>query len=307
MKAVSTGLLDDLFGIKRVGRGKAQQAEVEIKGALGAATLDMKLQTKLDPDVRLNGGKALGMVGEAPVIVQNQVGKGQAIMLNCQLLVPKPDDQQAANVRTLLAALYGVAKTTPAIRVSSPDGQPLMATETRVWRNGNALVFGLWRQMKNTWFSPTGGTTAGAPVAAKIQLPAKLHVYDLRSGKYLGQTDSLSTRLRWGRANFFLALPYPLKGLKVAVNTAAPKRGQSVTATVSLPLPAPAKEMLTAYVQLFTPGNEQPLWGRWVAVLKNGQAQVQVPVAFNDAPGTWRIKATEPFSKLSAEASWKVP
>lgn len=129
---------------------------------------------------------------------------------------------------------------------------------------------------------------------------------DLRSGKYLGATKSLDTRLRWGRAAFYLASPYQLKGLTVTLDSAAPRRGQTVTATVALPVPARAREKQAVYVQVFTPANDQPLWGRYVEVLQGGKAQLQVPVAYNDAPGTWRLKATEPFSRLSAEASWKV-
>ena len=139
-----------------------------------------------------------------------------------------------------------------------------------------------------------------------MTLPGQYHVYDLRNGKYLGTPRSFDTKLRWGRASFFLASPYPLKGMKVALDSSTPKRGQTVTATVSLPLPAQAKEKQTVYVQVFTPAGDQPLWGRSVAVLKNGRAQVQVPVAYNDAAGQWRLKATEPFSRMSAEATWKV-
>lgn len=306
MKAVTPGLLDDVFGITRQGRGKAQPVDLDLKGPLGSDALDMKLQTRIDPDIRAGSAKPLAMAGEVPVGLVNQCGKGQAILLNFQLLAPKEDDQQAANVRALLAALYRLGQTQPAIAVSSPDGQPVIGTETRVWRNGEALVFGVWKQMRNAWFSPSSGTEAGAPVAAKISLPKAYHIYDLRSGKYLGTSKSFETKLRWGRASFFLALPYQLKTMKVAVSAPAAKRGQPVTATISLDLPAQAKEKLTAYVQVFTPGNEQPLWGRYVKVLDGGKAQVQVPVAYNDAPGQWRIKATEPFSKLSGEASWKV-
>ena len=154
LKAVPAGLLDDVFGIRRQGRGKAQQTEVALKGVLGATPLDMKLQTRIDPDIRANGAKALGAVGDVPVGLVNQFGKGQAVLLNFQLVTAKEEDQQAADMRQLLAALYRFGKTQPPVGVASPDGAPLPATETRVWRDGDALVFGMWRQMRNAWFSP---------------------------------------------------------------------------------------------------------------------------------------------------------
>jgi hypothetical protein len=164
----------------------------------------------------------------------------------------------------------------------------------------------MWRQMRSAWFSPKSGTTAGEPVAARVTLPRSYHIYDLRSGKYLGTPRSFDTKLRWGRAAFYLASPYQLKGLKVALSSARPKPGEAVTATISLPVPARDKAKQAVYVEVFTPDGEQPLWGRYVKMLEGGKAQVQVPVAYNDTPGTWRVKATEPFSRLSAEASWKV-
>lgn len=306
VKAVTPGLLDDVFGIKRQGRGKAQPADLELKGALGNETLDLKLATRVDPGVRADSAKALCMAGDVPVGLVNQFGKGKAILLNFQLQTPKEADEGATGARDVLAALYRFAGTHAPLQVASPSGGALPSTETRFWRNGDALVFGVWRQMKNAWFGPKSGTIAGEPVPARVTMRGAMHVYDLRNGKYLGQPRSFDTKLRWGRPSFYLALPYKLQGLKVAVDTAAPKRGQAVTATVTLPLPAKAKEKPTVYVEVFTPSGDQPLWGRCVKVLTGGKAQVQVPVAYNDAPGTWRVKATEPFSRLSAEASWKV-
>ena len=88
--------------------------------------------------------------------------------------------------------------------------------------------------------------------------------------------------------------------------SAAPQRGQRVTATITLPVPSGAEEKQAVYVEVFTPSGDQPLWGRYVRILEGGKAQVQIPVACNDAPGEWRVRATETFSHLSSEASWKV-
>lgn len=311
LKAVTPGLLDDVFGITRQGRGNAKQVDLDLKGVLGNQTLDLKLQTRMDPDVSLGSGEAgasphaLAMQGDVPIGVIHPLGKGQAILLNCQLMAPKEESEQAADVRTLLAALYKAGGTQPLLTVASPKGQPLVATETRVWRNGDALVFGIWRQMRNAWFGPTSGTIAGPPVPARITFPRPYVVYDLRSGKCLGRVSALDTKLRWGRASFFLALPYQPKTLTVALGGATPQAGKPVTATIKLDVPAQAKGKHAVYVQVFAPAGDSPLWGRQVVLLKNGQATVQFPVAYNDQPGQWKIKATELFSKLTAEASWK--
>lgn len=308
MKAVMPGLLDDVFGIQRIGRGKAQAAEITLQGHLGNAKLDLKLQTKIDPDIRLQGGTALASINETPVLIFHRVGQGQAILLNFSLLAMRDEkDEQGRQMRALLGALYRVAKTQLPVGVSSPQGEPLFATETRVWRNGESLIFGVWRQMRNAWFAPKAGTKAGEPVPARLTLPQSYHVYDLRHGKYLGTPRSWETKLRWGRPNFYLATPYPIKGLKITVKEPQPRRGQIVTATISLPVPASAQLRHAVYIQLFTPTGEQPLWGRYVRILQGGRAQVQLPIAYNDPAGIWRLRATELFSRQSAEATWKLP
>ena len=91
---------------------------------------------------------------------------------------------------------------------------------------------------------------------------------------------------------------------RVTTTTDFVERGDKLAGLVSTRGTLPA-----VCVEVFTPdGNQplQPLWGRSASVLKGGQAQVQVPVAYNDPPGQWRIKATELLSQLSVEAQWTV-
>lgn len=238
-------------------------------------------------------------------MIVNPVGKGRAILLNFQLVTIAPQDAAATAARKLLQFLYDVAEARSAIAVASPDGDPLPTTETRVWRNGDALVFGLWRQMRNVWFGKKD-TVAGEPVPARVALSAPRHVYDLRGRKHLGRVDRVDTRLRWGRASFFLAAPYEIGPLKVALSSPSPRAGETVTASITLGIPAGAKERYAVWVEVADPLGQRPLWGRQVALLEQGRGQVQFPVAHNDAPGAWRLTATELFSNQSAAASWTV-
>ncbi|HHX42052.1 MAG TPA: hypothetical protein GX715_19015 [Armatimonadetes bacterium] len=175
-----------------------------------------------------------------------------------------------------------------------------------MWRNGDALVFGLWRQMQCAWFGPKTGTIAGKPVPARVTLPEPRHVYDLRAGKYLGKVDRIDTRLRWGRASFYLALPYPIRGVDLSLSQSAPAPGTTLYATVRLNIPAGARERHAACVKVFDPEGREMLWGQQVVILENGTGRVSIPIAYNDTPGKWRVRATELFSGHTAEASWTV-
>ncbi|MEN6640901.1 MAG: beta-galactosidase [Armatimonadia bacterium] len=306
-KPVSPASMDELFGIERPGRGKAKTTAVKLSGMLGGQKLDVELpQVRVDLDVKATTAQPLGTVEGVPVGLVNKVGKGQAILLNFQIETPKADDPATAKVRELMAALCGAAGAAAPIKIASPAGEPLPAVESRIWRNGDGYVFGSWRQMQCAWFGPKSGTLAGEPVAAKMALPKAMHVYDLRNHKYLGTTKEVNSKLRWGRASFYAALPYQLKGLSVTLSSAAPKAGDTITANLKLPIPARATEKHPVWVEVIDPQGQVPLWGQQVVMLEKGVGQAQIAVAFNDQPGKWRVRATELFSSSSAEGTWTV-
>lgn len=306
-KPITPGALDDLFGFQRRGRSPAQTLPVTVKSSLEGQALQLQLaEARVDPEVQPTTAQPLGRAGETPLVLVNRVGAGRAILLNFQLLSEKPDEKQAAATRLFLRALYQATGVRPALASSDPEGNPLPQTETRAWQNGNALVFGLWRRMECAWFSPETGTIAGEPVAAKVTLRSPRHVYDLRAQKYLGKVTQFPTRLRWGRANFFLALPYRIEGVELHLSPSWPRPGQILKATIRLKIPPSARERHAVFVEVIDPQGRPAAWGQQVVVLKGGSGQVQLPVAYNDPPGQWRLRATELFSQQAAEASWTV-
>ena len=141
---------------------------------------------------------------------------------------------------------------------------------------------------------------------AKIAFPEGRHVYDLRAGRYLGKVREVATSLRWGRANFFLALPYAITGITVKLSSATPLPGEALEATVRLGVPATTQARHAVYVEVIDPAGQPVLWGRHVVLLNGGAGRVRIPVAYNDQPGTWRVRATELFSGRSHEATWAV-
>jgi hypothetical protein len=308
-KPLEKGYLDDLFGIRRTGRGKAEQAPVAFKGLLDTQALDVNIaKSRIDPGIEAVTAKPMGQAGKWPVLLVNQVGKGRAILLNFQLLAyqAEADDAQAAVSRQLLRALYDSAGVKPVVAATALDGGPLPETETRVWANGDTRIFGLWRKMQCIYFAPTSNTEAGTPVPAKVTLPKPQYVYDLRARKYLGEVTQINTSLHWGRANFFLALPYRIGKLDINLSTKKPIPGQAVSAEITLDIPKTSTARHAVYVEIVDPTGQTMEWGGQVVILDKGRGSVQVPVAFNALPGKWRITATELFSNRSADATWKI-
>jgi len=306
-KPVMPGQLDDMFGITRTGSDEVAEGTVTVFGTMADIPVDLRLtDVTLDAQVESAGAEVLGTVDGASALMSNRVGEGRAILLNFQLGSASEGEESTPDFRRLLDFLYELADVQPPITATAPSGGPLPATETRVWNNGDALVFGMWRQMPNKWFAPKSGTLAGEPEAARVTLPRDAHVYDLRAGKYLGSTDHMNTKLRWGRASFFMALPYKIPALEVAATPRNPEPDDLVTASINLRLPRRADEKFAVWTEVVDPDGNRPLWGQQVVMLDGGAGQVQVRVAHNDAPGRWRLIATELFSGQSAEAAWTV-
>jgi hypothetical protein len=272
--------------------------------------LDVRIpDAVVDSGVQAVAAQAIGAAGRTPLVLVNRFGAGRAILLGFQLPSPasKDPDPPAAAARRLLAWLYRIAGVRAAVSVSSPAGEPLPLVETRVWQNGDATIVGVYRQMRCPWFNPKSGMTAGEPVAAKIVLPAARHVYDLRAGRYLGSVARIDARLRWGRANFYLLAPREIAAPQIRLSTATPTPGQTIAATVTSGTLAGDVQRYALWMEITDPQGQRPLWGQQVLVLRRGAGQVQLPVAYNDLPGRWRIRATELFSGRWAEAAWQIP
>jgi len=307
-KPLNKGNLDDLFGFRRISRGDAERKSISLEGDLTGRPLDVTFdEACIDPGIAVDTAKALCQADKVPMLLRNTVGKGRATLLNFQLSVGKGDKARTEVARGFVRTLLKANGVTPAVTAAAPDGGALPFTEMRIWRNGDARVFGLWRRMECAWFGPKSGTLAGTPQPTRVTLPESLHVYDLRSGKYLGKTAAVDTVLHWGRANFFSALPYRIGRLDLTLSSRSPARGKTVEAVVRLGVPTSSTARHAVYIELFAPDGTDVRWARQVVLLKNGRATIRFPVAFNDAAGTWRVRATELFSGGTDTAKYRLP
>ena len=306
-KPLDQGHLDELFGFRRLSRGAAERKPVVLQGNLAGEAVEAAFaEARIDPGIEAGTATALCRVGDVPVMLANTVGKGRTTLLNFQLLSGQADSAQTAMAHVFVRTLLKVNGIAPVIAATAPDGKALPGTEMRVWQNGDARVFGLWRKMECAWFAPKSGVLAGTPQPARLQLDGAQHVYDLRAGKHLGEVSALDTSLSWGRANFFLASPYRIGRLKLSVSPRSLAPGDTLEASIRLQIPASSDARHAVLIELVGPDGKQAPWARQVVILTQGTATVQVPVAFNDAAGTWRLHATELFSGADDTATWKL-
>jgi hypothetical protein len=311
-KPQAPGALDDLFGIKHTGRGKGKRGPLNLNAKLGETPISLQLdETNMDAEVAVESAQALGSVEGTPVFLVNKVGRGQAILLNFEIAhPPKTKKKESAaisdTVKQFVAALYAAAGVQPALIVKRSDGGFLDLVEPRVWKNGEATVLGLWNELNIRFFAMDGKVPEAVAQEATITLPEERYVYDLRQGTALGKTKELRTRLLPGRANFFGLFRCEIQGLKLSVSPNAPKPGQSVEVNLALDTPTPVKAKTAVYILVFDPKGQPAAWANRVVLLEDGVGRTTFPVAFNDAPGPWKVKASEIFSLKTAEGEWEV-
>jgi hypothetical protein len=298
-------VLADLFGIKPVKPVAARQATAAITGPFGDVTLQGML---CDPSVQLAGGQAHGKAGEIPVVIVNKVGKGRAVLLNFGMagspgpshlagygkyysyhaMIQNASDPEAC--AEFLGRLLAWAGVEPALQVLNAAGGRFRNVELRRWQNGRIRIISLYR-------------FEGGDEEALLKLPEARHVYNLRSGKDLGRTASLSVPVRSGLGTFLVLAPEPVPDVQLKLSADRAARGQVVRLTATVP---GAAGLHAVRVRVKTPAGEVAEWlNRELMVDGRGQG-CDLPVAYNDPVGRWTVEATDLYTDKTTTSRYMV-
>lgn len=296
------GALDDLFGVR-------QAAEFS-RGALPAEAGIIE-GLVYDRSLRLAGGEARAMVEETPVFVSRQEGAGRALLLNCTFAAYKSDSgsserefagwAESAPYRELMAGLLTQAGVTPPVNIT-PEAPRMEITR---FTSGAAEYVGIIQGLPYPAIEYTNkNVPMPTPRPVTIDFGRQSHVYDVRSGRYLGDTRTVNTELTAGMARVFALMPYRLEALALSTNFAQVAPGRSVSFDVAVQTPQPQEHVI--HVQVFAPdGSERPEYAHNLVTGTLGSAQAgraagEVHFAFNDSFGQWRITATDAATGVSA-------
>jgi hypothetical protein len=301
-KPQSPGMLDDLFGIKRVtGTGivKNQPAQIALPDG---KTFALK-SVDVDGDVQVTDGKPYGTAGQVPVLIYRTTGKGATVLMNYSFAAPARSrlDAEALPQWGVLQAILATKGVEPQARVAV-GGDPVRLLETVRFQDGPIEYVGFLKNRVSR-----DETTA----AAQVTMPAAAHTYDLRGGKYLGKLATWQADFVPARARLYARLPYTIDGVKVATTKqAANVSGQLAGAvlTCNVSLQTSAKQPGRHWVALSVYGPDGKLrqhYSRNIATA-NGKATTNIPLALDDAKGTWKVVAREVISGKKAEATFSL-
>lgn len=270
------GPVCELFGIKR------------LNGKLGYEDAVITYDFPVSGEVQISaaGHEKLAQVAGAPayedgspMIVASKRGKGETMFLNFA----------AADVPSLRA----VFDELPVLALVTADGGRHRPTAYEIVRldRGDIHYYGVLRDYRIK--------EEHGPVEVVLRQPDERHLYDVRSGEYLGKTDHIALDLAPGRAALYASVGYEVKGISVS----GPRRARPGEACpLRLKILAdkqPGDHVL--HIEVTDPTGRRAEAYCQNLVTRSGQADLEIPFAPNNLAGKWTIRAQDIASGKATE------
>lgn len=313
-RLLSKGALDDLFGIERVGNAMpSEPSGLPVKLSLDKQDLNGVFPyAQVDPNVKLTTGRAMREVEGKPLFIVNSVGQGLAILLNftSHYTPGSYGDLQIPPVRTsprgdlwldLALGIAHLAGVEPEITVRTGDHR-LRGVDLVTYHDGDASYYAF---TPNDYCDFAWVLTMPMKMELTGETKRSGHLYDVRSGKYLGEGSAFRATLQRGSATVVARLPYRV----VAVTATGPqnaKRGQKVPFKLQVQAAnaTPGRHVLRVEVQ-GPDGKPRPHYASNVSAIK-GEASLELPLAFSDPTGRWSVHVRDVASGVEGSAAYVV-
>ncbi len=279
--------LDELFGVNHAAQSNVEPGPVKIASTLGGQELKVEIpKIRVERGVTLSDGKALTQVGDTPLLVTREIGRGRALLLNMAVadLAAVEASDKGPEARRFLAALYRACGVSSPITVDSDD--PQVQLSTGAWRAGKLLVYGV--QMRN--FRYESGRY-------RVQIAQPMHVYDLKDGKYLGKRSEVN--LPAVRTRFLAFSPEKVTPVAAALDRKTYVPGDRVVLRMA-PGKGNPEGLYAVGLRVYDPSGAEQLWARRSVVL--GQpTTTNFALGLNAAGGQWRVATRDLITGQTAD------
>jgi len=324
-KLLPTGQLDDFFGVKRAPAAGGRPFDYARKGAAIRVTAGNPFGLAAGPlalhacerNLRAVGdAAAYGKAGGADALVVRDVGEGLAVYLNVELRnYPAyryhPGGDQERQAQALFAGCLARAGVFRDIDLWKRIGEQQVpgAEITRFAAGPVELVCSVVNAARGTTGVGEeievdhGVFEKKAPMT--VVLPNAAHVYDARTGKYHGHTETFKDRFDPSSAKVYALLPYTVDGLTVRPVGRA-RVGRTCTVKLGLTVAGPTAGLHVVRVDVYDPRGEWCSHYSRNARTEGGAGELTIPFAEGDRPGTWTLKLRDAVSGRTATAKLKV-
>ena len=272
----------------------------------------------VNPAVTLTTGTALGDADGTPICIENHVGRGRAILLNFpfnafpQLTVPGTSESGA----DFLAALFTSAGVTQPLHLLDNDGGRHRNAEAVRWQVGKGIQVvavygptntseGLWRRYREGRRRADRKETDAQLVGLEpvtVRLPVAKHVFAI-GDRQTGNVEQVTVRPRPWRPVFLVVADGSLEAPAFSSPKATATRGQILQFGIDVPGPAGLRALK---LRMTDPAGEDAPWFARTLIIEKSQTQLDLPIAYNERKGNWKITATDLYTGSVGSAGFSV-
>lgn len=315
-KTLTTGLLDDVFGIKRE-NNQVQDGPSKAKFVAECPAIKLRDQSisgkLLETGIKTTTGLALASeeTGKTPMIILNNYGKGKAVYLNslayseylfCRRNSKAPNlSLQCQRLQNLLSQIMRMAEVKSNVQIIALDhGESLPYCQTACFDKGGNHYVGIIRDY------PVAKDNDQTIKKGKVIFQTNSHIYDIRNKRYCGRADTVETDFGPGTISFYGLLPYEVKGLSVKLPKRTLAQGEVLEYALKLKVSQGEAGEHVVRIAVLDPENKVVPYYSKTLLVKDGLFIGHIPLALNEKPGSWKIQAEEVISGKRGTTSFQV-
>jgi len=187
----------------------------------------------------------------------------------------------------------------PQFTVTDEYGDYPVGVETHLFRNGGVELIALLTNpdLRVNELGPPefkSNDRFAKPRALKIALPQEMYVYDVRAAKYLGRQKQVNVALDPYEPAIYSVTPAALPDLEVST-PAHLQRGETGQVGFSFAHRSPAATHVF-HVDVIDPAGKIVNYYSGNVIAPQGRAAKLLPLAANDAHGTWTVRVKDILS-----------
>ena len=302
-----TPRLDALFGVRLKRKKERPRAKGTLIGSALGKGSDLNFGLTLcDPRLAASRSRAFAKLqpvesakdafAPASAIFANDAGKGHAFLLNASFSSYDTFRGEGGAVWEpwfrVVQAITANAGLTPAFRGTS-RGKETPGLEFSPFRNRQGWLLGV---------EDLGcGDDTSERRPFEVRLPGRYHLYDIRAGRRLAQSDTLKDSIPRGGHRAYALLPYEVTGIEIKLDRSAAQPGDLVHLTVRLQTNAGRPAGHVMRVTASAAGRADPFFPfkRVLRLPADGTLDVPLRLAHNDPPGEWRLTVADVSTGVS--------
>ncbi len=291
----------DVFGVKFDATSETTRVRGTLAGSATDAgpTLDFG-PALADPRVIADGASALGTLapeeGEpVAALFVNQSGAGRALCLNASFSSYVTYRNETGDVWRAWPEVVREGMRAASIEptFTYEVGGEMRGMEISGFRSGAGYLVGV----ADLGFGGEGGRRS-----FRVSCPAPMHIYEVRSGRYLGESATIEDEIPERGHRAYALLPYRVRAVSLNADATSAPCGETITLTADVGTePAGRSALHVLRIETRAPDGESFFpFRRVLRMPEAGPLRVPLTTALGDMPGEWTFTATDISTGQSA-------